>query len=414
MTAFSAEDYVYLDWAATAPLCEEAARAMAPFLVPGRVNVALGANANSLHSPGRAAFAALEDARRSLARDLHAARASEIVLTSGATEADNAAVLGLARAAVDARRQAGRAAAVPHVVTTAVEHEAVLEPVRVLERAGYRVTRLAPDARGFVQAGALADAVDGDTVLVSVQMANSEVGSIQPVADLAQIAHEAGALFHTDATQALGKMPVDLAALGVDAASFSAHKVGGPKGVGALYLRARTPFSAQLLGGGQEDARRSGTQNVCGAAGFAAACHAACASGEEESARQRALRDRLYAAAFAPSRRGGHGGRSPGKRRVFAQHRARAGGGPGKPDARPALRRLGVRGFGRVGLFVARFGAEPCAAGARRAGRPGARRPARLDGPPDDRAGRRGLRRGHGHGLELEMKRAAHRGRAGA
>ena len=295
MTAFSAEDYVYLDWAATAPLCEEAARAMAPFLVPGRVNVALGANANSLHSPGRAAFAALEDARRSLARDLHAARASEIVLTSGATEADNAAVLGLARAAVDARRQAGCAVAVPHVVTTAVEHEAVLEPVRVLERAGYRVTRLAPDARGFVQAGALADAVDGDTVLVSVQMANSEVGSIQPVADLAQIAHEAGALFHTDATQALGKMPVDLAALGVDAASFSAHKVGGPKGVGALYLRARTPFSAQLLGGGQEDARRSGTQNVCGAAGFAAACHAACASGEEESARQRALRDRLYA-----------------------------------------------------------------------------------------------------------------------
>ena len=129
MTAFSAEDYVYLDWAATAPLCEEAARAMAPFLVPGRVNVALGANANSLHSPGRAAFAALEDARRSLARDLHAARASEIVLTSGATEADNAAVLGLARAAVDARRQAGCAVAVPHVVTTAVEHEAVAEVV---------------------------------------------------------------------------------------------------------------------------------------------------------------------------------------------------------------------------------------------------------------------------------------------
>ena len=358
---------------------EEAARAMAPFLVPGRVNVALGANANSLHSPGRAAFAALEDARRSLARDLHAARASEIVLTSGATEADNAAVLGLARAAVDARRQAGRAVAVPHVVTTAVEHEAVLEPVRVLERAGYRVTRLAPDARGFVQTGALADAVDGDTVLVSVQMANSEVGSIQPVADLAQIAHEAGALFHTDATQALGKMPVDLAALGVDAASFSAHKVGGPKGVGALYLRARTPFSAQLLGGGQEDARRSGTQNVCGAAGFAGSLPGRLRvrgggvrtpAGPARSAVRRA---------FAPSRRDGHGGRSPGKRRL-AQHRARAGGGPGKPDARPALRRLGVRGFGRVGLFVARFGAEPCAAGARRAGRPGARRPARLMG----------------------------------
>ena len=293
MTAFSAEDYVYLDWAATAPLCEEAARAMAPFLVPGRVNVALGANANSLHSPGRAAFAALEDARRSLARDLHAARASEIVLTSGATEADNAAVLGLARAAVDARRQAGRAAAVPHVVTTAVEHEAVLEPVRVLERAGYRVTRLAPDARGFVQAGALADAVDGDTVLVSVQMANSEVGSIQPVADLAQIAHEAGALFHTDATQALGKMPVDLAALGVDAASFSAHKVGGPKGVGALYLRARTPFSAQLLGGGQEQNYRSGTEALPAIAAFGAACAAAYPTRMADLRHQAALRDTL-------------------------------------------------------------------------------------------------------------------------
>ena len=316
MTAFSAEDYVYLDWAATAPLCEEAARAMAPFLVPGRVNVALGANANSLHSPGRAAFAALEDARRSLARDLHAARASEIVLTSGATEADNAAVLGLARAAVDARRQAGRAAAVPHVVTTAVEHEAVLEPVRVLERACYRVTRLAPDARGFVQAGALADAVDGDTVLVSVQMANSEVGSIQPVADLAQIAHEAGALFHADATQALGKMPVDLAALGVDAASFSAHKVGGPKGVGALYLRARTPFSAQLLGGGrtgraaQRNAERVRRRRVRGGLPRRLRVRGGGVRTPAGPARSAVRRD------FAPSRRGGHGGRSPGKRRV--------------------------------------------------------------------------------------------------
>ena len=369
MTAFSAEGYVYLDWAATAPLCEEAARAMAPFLVPGRVNVALGANANSLHSPGRAAFAALEDARRSLARDLHAARASEIVLTSGATEADNAAVLGLARAAVDARRQAGRAVAVPHVVTTAVEHEAVLEPVRVLERAGYRVTRLAPDARGFVQAGALADAVDGDTVLVSVQMANSEVGSIQPVADLAQIAHEAGALFHTDATQALGKMPVDLAALGVDAASFSAHKVGGPKGVarctcGRARRFPRSCWAADRRTRGAAErrtcaapqgSRRPATPPARPGGGVRTP------AGPARSAVRRA---------FAPSRRGGHGGRSPGKRRVFAQHRARAGGGPESQTLVLRFDALGVRGFGRVGLFVARFGAEPCAAGARRAGRP--------------------------------------------
>lgn len=295
MTAFSAEEYVYLDWAATAPLCEEAARAMEPFLVPGRVNVAQGANANSLHSPGRAAFAALEDARRSLARDLHASRASEISFTSGATEADNAALLGLARAARAARRRAGDSCEVPQVVVSAIEHDAVLEPARLLEREGFRVVRLAPNPQGFIEPEALEKELREDTVLVSVQMANSEVGSVQPVARLAQTAHAAGALFHTDATQALGKVPVDLGQLGVDAASFSAHKVGGPKGVGALYVKARTPIDPFLLGGGQEGGRRSGTQNVCGAVGFAAASHAACESQECEAARQRELRDFLYA-----------------------------------------------------------------------------------------------------------------------
>ncbi len=295
MKEFSAGEYVYLDWAATAPLCEEAARAMEPYLAPGRANVAAGANANSLHSPGRAAFAALEGARRSIAADLHASRASEIVFTSGATEADNAALLGLARAALEARRRAGRPARSPQVVTTAIEHEAVLAPARALEREGFRVRRLAPDAQGFVDPRALEDALDGDTVLVSVQMANGEVGSVQPVAELARAAHAAGALFHTDATQALGKMDIDLQALGVDAASFSAHKVGGPKGVGVLYLRARTPFDPLLLGGGQEGGRRSGTQNVCGAVGFAAACHAACADAAQEAERLRGLRDFLYA-----------------------------------------------------------------------------------------------------------------------
>ena len=137
--------------------------------------------------------------------------------------------------------------------------------------------------------------LDEDAVLVSVQAANSEVGSIQPIAALARAAHGAGALFHTDAVQALGKAPVDVGAWGVDAASFSAHKVGGPKGVGALYLRARTPFEPQAIGGGQESGRRSGTQNVAGAAGFAAAVHAACGLQERAAARLSALRDRLYA-----------------------------------------------------------------------------------------------------------------------
>lgn len=289
------EDYVYLDYAATAPLGEEAAAAMAPYFVPGRANLAAGGNANSLHAPGRAAFAALEDARKCIARDLGARRPDEIVFTGGATEADDAALLGIAQAAADERRRRGAGAFAPHVVVTAVEHDAVLAPAKRLEAQGFRVTRLVPDRQGFVEARALEAALDDDVVLVSVQAANSEVGSIQPIAELARVAHAAGALFHTDAVQALGKVPVNLQELDVDAASFSAHKVGGPKGVGALYLRARTPFQAYAIGGGQESGRRSGTQNVAGIVGFAAAVRAACAMQEDEAARLRALRDKLYA-----------------------------------------------------------------------------------------------------------------------
>lgn len=296
MTVEVPENYTYLDWAATAPLCQEAADAMAPYLVPGLANVQLGMNANSLHAPGRAAFEAMELARRSIARDLGCSRPNEVVFTSGATEADNEVLFGVARAARDARRRQSGASAPCRVVTTELEHEAVLEPARALAREGFDVVFLKPNRQGFVTPEALAEALTDDTVLVSVQMANSEIGTIHPIAELAKLAHERGALFHTDATQALGKMPVNLGALGVDAASFSAHKIGGPKGVGALYLKARTPFAAYLLGGGQEDGRRSTTQNVCGIAGFAAACHAAVEGEERESARQRALRDRLYAA----------------------------------------------------------------------------------------------------------------------
>ena len=299
--AFDPETYVYLDYAATAPLCEEAARAMAPYQEPGRANLAMGANANSLHGPGRAAFSALEDARRSLARDLGARRPDEIVLTSGATEADGAALIGIARAAAQARRLRPGASGtgVPRVVTTAIEHDAVLAPARRLEAQGFSVVRLAPDSQGFIDTDRLAAALDESTVLVSVQAANSEVGSVQPVAELARVAHGAGALFHTDAVQALGKVAVDVGEWDVDAASFSAHKVGGPKGAGALYLRARTPFEPQLLGGGQEGGRRRGMQNVAGAAGFVAAVRAAAQALPAEAARLRELRDELYAAIAA-------------------------------------------------------------------------------------------------------------------
>lgn len=299
MSSFVPSEYVYLDWAATAPLSAEAAAAMAAHMVPGPENLAVGGNANSLHAPGRAAFAALENARRCIARDLGASRPDEIVFTSGATEADDAALFGLATAAVRARRQRGAADGAPHIVTTMIEHDAILAPAKRLEAQGYRVTRLKPDRRGCIDTRSLQAALDEDTVVVSVQAANSEVGSIQPIAELARLAHRAGALFHTDAVQALGKVPIDLGALGVDAASFSAHKVGGPKGVGALYLKARTPFSAFMLGGGQEGGRRSGTQNVAGVVGFAAACHTVCGMQEQEAMRLRGLRDGLYAALAA-------------------------------------------------------------------------------------------------------------------
>lgn len=291
--SFDPRSYVYLDWAATAPLCPEAVEAMRPYLEPGAANLALGTNPNSLHSPGRAAFSALEASRSAIARALRAHRPDEIVFTSGATEADNAALIGIAHAVRDARH--ARAEEV-RVIVSSIEHDAVLAPARRLEAEGFDVVRIDPDREGFVRPEALSEALgaDGHAALVSVQAANSEVGSIQPVAELARAAHDAGALFHTDAVQALGKCPVDLKAWNVDAASFSAHKVGGPKGVGALYLKTRTPFSAYLMGGGQEAGRRSGTQNPCGAAGFAAACQAAVGALPEEMARLAALRDRLY------------------------------------------------------------------------------------------------------------------------
>ena len=289
------EGYVYLDWAATAPLSEVALGAMHPYLTTGLANLALGMNANSLHAPGRAAFEAMEVARRRIAKDLGASRPAEIVFTSGATEADNMAVRGIAMGETAARRKRLGKSFSPQVVVSAIEHDAVLSCARALEQEGFAVAYVKPDRNGFVQPEALATALSPQTVLVSVQMANSEVGAIQPIAKLAALAHEAGALFHTDAVQALGKVPVDVGALGVDAASFSAHKIGGPKGVGALYLKVRTPFAPQALGGGQEDGRRSGTQNVCGIVGFAAACHEAVSRQPEEQQRLAALRDELYA-----------------------------------------------------------------------------------------------------------------------
>lgn len=290
-----------MDWAATAPLCGEAAEAMKAYMTAGSENIQVNGNANSLHTEGRAAFAAMEDARADIARCL-GARPDEVFFTSGATESDNTAVFGLTAAAAQLARSKGDKAFTPHVIISSIEHDAIIQPAHQLRAIGAEVTVLDPDRNGFISPDSVRAALKANTVLVSVMLANNEIGSIEPVAQIAQIAHEAGALMHTDAVQALGKVPVDFHALGVDAMSLSGHKICGPKGIGALLLKNGTHCAPYLYGGGQEAGFRSGTQNVAGMVGFAAACKALCgdtAALEAEAARQRTMRDELYAALLA-------------------------------------------------------------------------------------------------------------------
>lgn len=287
-------NYVYLDWAATTPLGEAAWRAMEPYLRPNSRSMEFDANANSLHTPGRNAFAAFEDARARIARSVGAQRPTEIVFTSGATEADNTAVLGIAAARARREAQRGNADYVPHIVTSAIEHDAVLSLVPLMLSRGWSVDILKPDHQGRISIEALQAAIKPETAIVSIMWANNEVGTVQDIAGLTRVTHEMGAVFHTDATQAVGKIPLDFARSGVDAASFSSHKLCGPKGVGALYLKTGTSCEPLLYGGGQEGGKRSGTQNVAGAVGFAAACEHACRIAPDERTRQSRLRDYLY------------------------------------------------------------------------------------------------------------------------
>jgi cysteine desulfurase len=269
---------VYLDYAATTPVDERVVEAMLPYL-----GERFG-NPNSLYGLGREAHAALEDARASLARSLGAGSAQEIVFTGNGTEADNAALVGIARGA-------GRSAG--HVIVSSYEHHAVLAPAAFLSRSGFEVQYVSPRQDGLVYPEDLRALLRDDTVLVSVMHANNELGTVNPVRDLAALSHESGALFHTDAAQTLGKIPFDVETLGVDAASFSAHKVYAPKGMGALYLRAGTPFEPYLMGGGQESKRRSGTQNVAGAVAMARAVEIMLDEQPTEMTRLAELRDRL-------------------------------------------------------------------------------------------------------------------------
>ncbi|HEX2150200.1 MAG TPA: cysteine desulfurase family protein [Actinomycetota bacterium] len=272
---------VYLDYAATTPMMDEVIAAMIPY------HQEFFGNPSSVYGAGREAKKGLEEAREKVA-DAVGAQPAEIIFTAGGTEADNLALKG-AMLKADPRRR--------HIITSSIEHHAVLHSAEWLERQGHRVTFLPVDTDGLVNLDALKAALSPETAVVSVMLANNEVGTIQPLREVVDIVKEnSRALVHTDAVQGLGKIPVDVEALGVDMAAFAAHKLGGPKGVGALYLRRKTPIAAQLHGGGQERELRSGTPNVAGIVGFGVAAEISAAEVKEQGDRLSEIRDRLQSA----------------------------------------------------------------------------------------------------------------------
>ena len=274
---------VYLDYHATTPVDPRVLDAMLPFFTER-----FGNASSRTHAYGQAAAEAVDRARAEVAA-LIGARHHEIVFTSGATEANNLAIKGVAQAS----HTRGR-----HLLTVATEHPSVLDSCQALEREGWRVTRLPVGPDGLVDLERVEAALAADTVLVSVMTANNEIGVLQPVRDIARLAHARGALVHTDASQAVGRVPFDVTALGADLCSFTAHKIYGPKGVGALYVRragTSVEVAAQIHGGGHERGLRSGTLNVPGIAGLGRACAICRDEGAAEAARLGALRDRLLA-----------------------------------------------------------------------------------------------------------------------
>jgi len=271
---------IYLDHAATTPLRPEVRAAMEPYLSADGFG-----NPSSLHANGQRAKRALDAARDTLACAL-GAQFSEITFTSGGTEADNAALVGVMLAR-------GRGS---HLITTQIEHEAVIETAHFLEKLGFSVTYLPVDEQGRVAPRSVADALTDRTALVSVMHANNEVGTVQPLREIADLVHAHEAYLHTDAVQTFSQLPVNVHDLGVDLLSVSAHKIYGPKGVGALYVRSGIPIEPLLHGGGQERERRAGTENVPAIAGFGEAVRLLLPEREAVAARLTLLRDTFLAA----------------------------------------------------------------------------------------------------------------------
>lgn len=267
---------IYLDNAATTRMRPEVLEAMLPYLQDAFGNASAG------YALARQAHGALDAAREQMRSALHAEKAREVYFTSGGTESDNWAIKGAALA----NRQKGR-----HIVTTAVEHHAVLETCEALEREGFSVTYLRPDGEGRICLADIERAVRPDTVLVSVMWANNEVGTVNPVAEIGAFLRERGILFHVDAVQAVGHLPIDVVQAKIDLLSLSAHKFHGPKGVGALYIREGVRVADLMDGGAQERGRRAGTENVAGIVGMGEAMRLAEEELSTEAARQSAIRD---------------------------------------------------------------------------------------------------------------------------
>ena len=270
---------IYLDHASTTPADPEVVAVMSPWFTEEF------GNPSTVYSLGLNAAKAVQDSRESIAQSI-GAQPEEIYFTSGGTEADNWAILGTA----EAQQKKGR-----HLITSSIEHHAVLEGMEYLEKHGCEITRVPVDSGGLVDPDEVRRAIRPDTVLVSIMHANNEVGTIEPVAEIGKITREAGVLFHVDAVQTAGKIPLDVDELGVDVLSMSAHKFYGPKGIGLMYLRRRTRITPLFHGGGQEKGRRAGTHNVPGIVGMAKALELAGTRMADDAVREAALRDRLWA-----------------------------------------------------------------------------------------------------------------------
>lgn len=270
----------YLDYAATSPMLPEAREAMLPFLTDA------WGNPSSIYSRGREARKGIDEAREKLALAI-GAFPEEIVFTGGGTEADNLALKGAAWALAGQDKR--------HILLAKIEHHAVLDSSEWLASQGFDVESLPVDETGLVSPADVAERLRDDTALVCLMLANNEIGTVEPVAEVAAACRERGVLIFTDAVQALGKINVDVRGLGVDLAAFSAHKIGGPKGTGALYARRGVKLIPTTHGGGQERGRRSGTENPAGAVGFASAAELVTGELDAEPDRWRGLRDRLWA-----------------------------------------------------------------------------------------------------------------------